>query len=144
MAVIKLTNGAMFTGTPAECAAFMKVFGVDTPAKKAGKKVQAAPKELIDYTKANGEVVKCTEKQAAAWDAWKSNAKAPQYESKEQFTEAMQALKDAFKWTSEADEFIKAHPLCTQKEFSQAGFKGCTKAMLKEHKAEMRTAGLIK
>lgn len=110
-------------------------------------KAQNAPKqekEVIEYKKADGTVVKCTPAQAKAWDAWKSNSKKSEYGSKEEFTQAMAKLTSEFKFTKDADEYIKAHPTCTQKEFSQAGFKGCTKAMLKEHKAELRKAGIIR
>lgn len=109
--------------------------------KKGTRKSAPAQKELVEYEKADGTVKMVSKEQADAWNKFKANGRT--YASKEEFQAKMKQMQKEFVWTQEAIDFVIAHPVCTQKEFSAAGFKGCSRTMLREKKHELRAAKLM-
>lgn len=61
------------------------------PTKSASKGKGKA--KLVEFTKADGSVVKCTEAQAKAWEAYRSRSHKSLDEVKAEFTKAREAYK---------------------------------------------------
>jgi hypothetical protein len=98
---------------------------VEAPkAPKGGKGKPAV--EKVPYTKADGSTVMATPAQVAAWDKWKSREHLTLDEVKEVKFSG---------FTPEMDAWIKAHPICSRKEFKEQ-FKasGITKEQLRERR----------
>lgn len=132
MAIIKFKDGSVFEGTVAECNEMRKLMGesasVETPkAPKGGKGKPAV--EKVPYKKADGSTVMATPAQVAAWDNWKNRD--------HKTLDEVKAIKFGG-FTTEMDEWIKAHKLCTRNEF-KAQFKasGITKEQLNDRKIEL-------
>lgn len=117
--------------TVSELADIMQVLGMSAPTK-GGKKPTGAkapqPKaEKVDFVKANGETVKATPAQAAAWEA---------YRNREHKTlDEVKALKPEI--TDEGRAYVKANPSCTRKDAAAHGCKNITKDGLKALKREL-------
>lgn len=98
-------------------------------AKKGTGKAAPQPKaEKVEFTKANGETVLVSPKQAAAWTKWREGGSGKTLdevkELKPEITEAGRA-------------YVKAHPGCTRKEAAANGCKNITKDGLKALKREL-------
>lgn len=89
-------------------------------------KAKAEPK-LVEFTKADGTVVKCTEAQAKAWDAYRNRA--------HKSLDEVKALKPEI--SAKGRAYVKAHPSCTRKEAAANGCKNITKEGLKALKVEL-------
>ena len=95
-----------------------------TPAGKGTKKTD---KKLVNFTKADGTVVQCTEAQAKAWEAYRNR--------EHMSVEELKALKPQI--SAKGKAFVKANPGCTRKEAAAAGCKNITKEGLKALKREL-------
>ena len=98
-------------------------------ASTKGSKKGAAPK-MVEFTKANGEVVMCTEAQAKAWSAWKSREHKTLDEVKAMAKPEIPA---------EVRAYVKANPSCSKKivDAQFPTLKGMTKAQLSDLKVEL-------
>ena len=83
--------------------------------------------KLVNFTKADGTVVQCTEAQAKAWDAYRNRERKT--------VEELKALKPSI--SAKGKAFVKANPNCTRKEAAAAGCKNITKEGLKALKREL-------
>lgn len=92
-----------------------------------GKGKGKAQPKLVEFTKADGTVVKCTEAQAKAWDAYRNRA--------HKSLDEVKALKPEI--SAKGRAYVKAHPSCTRKEAAANGCKNITKEGLKALKVEL-------
>ena len=117
-----------------------------TTSKVSAKKSSSAKKsttsrgsqKLVDFTKHNGEVIKCTEAQAKAWN---------NYRNREHLTlDEVKAISFNGKFTKAMDKWLIANPTCTCKDFKAqfSDARGCTKDQLKTHKAQLRAEGKMR
>ena len=83
--------------------------------------------KLVDFTKADGTVVQCTEAQAKAWDAYRNRERKS--------VEELKALKPQI--SAKGKAFVKANPGCTRKEAAANGCVNITKEGLKALKREL-------
>ena len=93
----------------------------------SGKGKAKADPKLVEFTKADGTVVKCTEAQAKAWDAYRNRA--------HKSLDEVKALKPEI--SAKGRAYVKAHPSCTRKEAAANGCKNITKEGLKALKVEL-------
>ena len=78
--------------------------------------------KLVEFTKADGSVVKCTEAQAKAWEAYRSRSHKSLDEVKAEFTKA----RDAYKPSKALVDAIKANRAAVTRKVAkdQYGFVG--------------------
>ena len=124
-------DGMNFTApTQAEAVAMAKEFvksftptTAGTSEKGKGKK----DKKLVNFTKADGTTVQCTEAQAKVWEAYRNRG--------HKSVEELKALKPQI--SAKGKAFVKANPSCTRKEAAANGCKNITKEGLKALKREL-------
>lgn len=88
------------------------------PTKSAAKGKGKA--KLVEFTKTDGSVVKCTEAQAKAWDDYRNRSRKSLDEVKAEFNKA----RDAYKPSQALVKALKANPTMTRKEAKAYGFVG--------------------
>lgn len=99
------------------------------PTKSAVSKAKGkAQAKLVEFTKADGTVVQCTEAQAKAWDAYRNRKSGLSLDE-------VKALKPQI--SAKGKAFVKANPGCTRKEAAANGCKNITKEGLKALKVEL-------
>ena len=111
---ITLTNAeleALIAGAVAQALA-------QAPKQSASKGKGKA--KLVEFTKADGSVVKCTEAQAKAWEAYRNRSRKSLDEVKAEFNKA----RDAYKPSQALVQALKANPTMTRKEAKAYGFVG--------------------
>ena len=119
-------NGMEFTApTQAEAVAlaiaYKKGLGEKPTTSRRG---DAQPKaEMVNFTKANGEVVQCTQAQANAWAKWRDGA-ASRVASKEANLAKFEADRKAYKPSQAFVKALKANPTMTRPEAKAYGFVG--------------------
>lgn len=126
-----------FNGTMVECtvAEFLQL---QAGKAQAGKQAKVSAPKKVSYTKANGQVIQCSPKQAALYESKKAD-----YTPEERAAYGAQKRAEweqaraSFKPSKDLKKFIKEHPTCTREEAKAHGFVG-TKADLKELKASLR------
>ena len=76
--------------------------------------------KLVEFTKTDGSVVKCTEAQAKAWEDYRNRSRKSLDEVKAEFNKA----RDAYKPSQALVKALKANPTMTRKEAKAYGFVG--------------------
>lgn len=142
MATIKLANGMVFEGTPAECAEWANIVAqapkARAPKKATGSATAVAEAEKVPYTNKHGVTKMVSPARAKAWGGYANR----QHESLDEVKAKSAVAMQGYKPSKELKEALKANPTMTQKQAKALGFpKYATGADLKALKHKLKVYG---